>query len=64
MNAPLCFLLGFLSAAALSSVLAVAYYVRARRRVERIKAAIENFQQARKTVGAACDKVYSKTSVA
>lgn len=36
------------------------YYIRARRRVNSIKLAIENYQKASKVVGSVCEEVFSK----
>lgn len=52
------FLLGFLCAFALSAGAAVAYYVRAYRRVQSIRRKIEEYRSATSTVGEVCDKVF------
>ena len=52
------FLLGFLSSSVLFLALVIAYYLRAKRRVRSIQAAIEQYQKANAAVGGACDKTY------
>lgn len=52
------FLLGFLSSSCLFMAMILAYYIRARRRVKSIQAAIEQYQRAQAEVTHACDKVY------
>lgn len=53
------FLAGFLTAAVMCAGLAVAYYMRARKRVDSIKAAIKRYQEAQAVVGESVNKVYS-----
>ena len=55
------FLLGFLSSSVLFLALIVAYYLRARRRVRAIQAAIAKYQAATMTVGQAANKVYGNS---
>lgn len=52
--------LGFLSASVLFTAFIVVYYIRAKRRVASIKAAILKFQEASKVVGEAADRAYPK----
>lgn len=54
------FLLGFAAGSVPLSILIAAYYFRARRRVDKIKAAIRTYQDAQASVQQACDKVFSK----
>lgn len=54
------FTLGFASGALPLSALILIYYVRARRRVREIKAAIENYQKASRVVGDSCNRVFGK----
>lgn len=53
------FLAGFLTAAVICAGLAMAYYLRARKRVDSIKAAIKRYQEAQAVVGESVNKVYA-----
>jgi hypothetical protein len=54
-----CFLLGFLAASAIAAALAIAYYLRARRRVKLIVSAIERCKKAQEVVTPAIDRAYA-----
>lgn len=60
MTNSLAFLLGFLSSSALFFTLILLYYIRARKRVRSIQAAIERYEQARKVVGQAVNQTFAK----
>lgn len=60
MTSTTAFLLGFLLAGSLCSALALAYYLRALRRVKSIKSAITRYQSAQKLVSQACDDLCPK----
>lgn len=62
MTAALYFLAGFLTATAVATALAYAYFLRARRRVRAIQAHIANYQKASQTVGAAIDHFQPRNS--
>lgn len=54
------FLLGFLAASTLWISIAILIYLRARRRVQSVKAAIHRYKQAQHVVGQAVNDVYKK----
>lgn len=60
MSSPTAFLVGWMCGAGLMTVIIVVYYVRARKRVASIKAAIHRYQEATKTVSTAADAAYGK----
>jgi len=53
------FLIGFAAASLLWASAAAFYYLRARRRVQSIQAAIRDYHKATRTVNAACDTIYA-----
>lgn len=61
-NPFLIFCAGFASGSVPLIAFIVIYYVRARRRVASIKAAIQRYNEATRTVGAATEKTYGKAS--
>lgn len=54
------FLLGFIAASTLWLALGLLIYLRARRRVQSVKAAIHRYKQAQHVVGQAVNDVYKK----
>lgn len=60
MSNELWFLVGFCSGVVPCAVLAVAYYVRALRRVRSIQRKVEEYHRAQREVSKACDRVYPK----
>jgi hypothetical protein len=54
------FLLGFIAASILWLALGLLIYLRARRRVQSVKAAIHRYKQAQHVVGQAVNDVYKK----
>lgn len=60
MSPTLSFLLGFACAGLVSFGLALGYYLRARKRVRSIKAAILEYQRASRTVGEATAAIFPK----